>query len=610
MTGEQKRSTTLDWTLIGLRCLLLAFLGAASYLLVSSPQNELTTALIVGFGSSILLVIPVLFAPVSFFFNPILLISDWITVALLVYFSRGNAFLMVLIGAGFIVVSSFRLGIYWSIPHTIGILVAVWGVQFELSRVQGIALGVSPEWLPYAVIAIVGIGVNAWVYSLQAGLREIERKLQAEQNASDEQLGDLKERTQMIYEMSAVLGSTLNYEKIMDAAMRVGWVGLRDQSQQNDRGMVSIVLLFRATDNKLHVVASRGLARADENKSLAGADGVIAEALKEAQPSIGERARRDPELGDYISFQHIKSVMCIPLRAGYDNYGIMVYGSPQENAFTDEHNDLLTAIGTQATLALQNAHLYQNLLNERDRLIEAEEEARKKLARDLHDGPTQQVAAIAMRMSVVQKMMERTPREVPAELRKVEEIARQTTKEIRHMLFTLRPIVLENQGLRAALDQLADKFKETHDQSVVIQMGRDVERWLDVNQQGAIFYIIEEAVGNARKHAQAEVISVQLQIEDDMIVIRISDNGVGFDAEAAMQRAGSRGGHLGMINLHERADLLGGTLNIRSAIGKGTIITVLVPVRENRPAQTGRLQQQPKFASKLEVAAMERINSK
>jgi signal transduction histidine kinase len=65
-----------------------------------------------------------------------------------------------------------------------------------------------------------------------------------------------------------------------------------------------------------------------------------------------------------------------------------------------------------------------------------------------------------------------------------------------------------------------------------------------------------------------------------------------------------------MINLHERADLLGGTLNIRSAIGKGTIITVLVPVRENRPAQTGRLQQQPKFASKLEVAAMERINSK
>jgi signal transduction histidine kinase len=238
------------------------------------------------------------------------------------------------------------------------------------------------------------------------------------------------------------------------------------------------------------------------------------------------------------------------------------------------------AIGTQATIALHNAVLYRNLLDEKERIVEVEEDARKKLARDLHDGPTQNVSAIAMRMSYIYRLLERRPDEVPAELKKVEDLARRTTKEIRDMLFTLRPLVLESQGLSAALEQLCQKTLETHGQHVAARVGPDVESVLDSHQQGVIFYIVEEAVGNARKHAEAELISIDIHRRNDVMVVEISDNGVGFDSDAVNANYDQRGS-LGMVNMRERAELLSGTLRIESAEGQGTKITIVFPLRDN-----------------------------
>jgi len=219
-------------------------------------------------------------------------------------------------------------------------------------------------------------------------------------------------------------------------------------------------------------------------------------------------------------------------------------------------------------------------------------------------------------MSIIQKLLEVNPTQVPLELKKVEEIARKTTKEIRHMLFTLRPLVLENQGLTAALGQLADKMKESYDQPVTIRVSRDAERYLDSHQQGVIFYIIEEAVGNARKHAQASMITVNVYKQEDVILVSISDNGVGFNTTEAEQKAMDRGGHLGMINLRERAEMVGGTLRMESQMGKGTSITVVVPIKENvNEGSTTKMKAQNAAAvrsamgnkTKLEASALERV---
>jgi len=146
------------------------------------------------------------------------------------------------------------------------------------------------------------------------------------------------------------------------------------------------------------------------------------------------------------------------------------------------------------------------------------------------------------------------------------------------MLFTLRPLILETQGLQAALEQYISKLAETDPTPIHLEVTPGVNQLLDQNAQGVVFYIIDEAILNARKHAQAENIWVQLCIRDSMFVAEVKDDGTGFDVDAVQLRYDERSS-LGMINMHERAELVGGTLTIASAPGRGTQITLTVPLR-------------------------------
>jgi signal transduction histidine kinase len=258
----------------------------------------------------------------------------------------------------------------------------------------------------------------------------------------------------------------------------------------------------------------------------------------------------------------------------------MLFAHPDPNYFTQDRRDLLDIIGRQAVIAVQNASLYQDLVEEKERMVEVQEETRKKLARDLHDGPTQSVAAIAMRINLVRRMMTKNVKEATNELVKIEELALRTTKEIRHMLFTLRPLILESQGLNAALQAMAEKMRETFTQNVIINVEEDVLENMEMGKQGVIFYIIEEAANNARKHANALHIWVRLRpFETNIALLEIEDDGLGFDVEAVNKSYDKRGS-LGMVNLRERTELVNGLLNIDSAPGKGTRIQVYLPLTE------------------------------
>jgi signal transduction histidine kinase len=267
----------------------------------------------------------------------------------------------------------------------------------------------------------------------------------------------------------------------------------------------------------------------------------------------------------------------------------MIFGHPAPDYFTRERCDVLGIVGRQAVIAVQNARLYQDLADEKERMVEVQEEARKKLARDLHDGPTQSVAAMAMRVSLARRMIERDPKAAMDELNKIEELARRTTKEIRHMLFTLRPLVLESQGLTAALTASAEKMKETYKQEVIIQVDEKLASQLEMGKSGVIFYIVEEAVNNARKHAQAPHIWVRLNSvpkQPDIAFLEISDDGVGFDVDAVNKSYDKRGS-LGMVNLRERTDLINGLLQIDSAPGKGTRVRIVIPLTEQAADRCG-----------------------
>jgi signal transduction histidine kinase len=268
------------------------------------------------------------------------------------------------------------------------------------------------------------------------------------------------------------------------------------------------------------------------------------------------------------------------MRSGFNAYGVLLFGHPELKFFTAGRRELLDILGSQAVVAIQNARLYQDVVDERERMIEFQEEARKKLARDLHDGPTQSVSAIAMRISLAQRLISTDPRSASDELARIEDLARRTTKEIRHMLFTLRPLVLESQGLVAALQSMAEKTNETYSQKVLLKVDESILASIEMGKQGVIFNIVEEAVNNARKHAQAGHIWVNLHLlKPDLALLEIQDDGIGFDV-AEVNRVYDQRGSLGMVNLRDRTELVNGVLDVQSVPGKGTRVQVYIPLTE------------------------------
>jgi signal transduction histidine kinase len=383
------------------------------------------------------------------------------------------------------------------------------------------------------------------------------------------------EDVKMIYEMASTLSATLNYQRVLEAILDISRMGFVDLGHRVGE-FVGMVFLH---DSKglLGVASHRNLvSKEDENRQISGRSGIIGQAIATAEAVIAEEPLTDPELKEFSSLNRTKSILCVPLRAGFETYGVVLFASIKPNAFTQEHAELLTIFCNQATIALQNANLYQSLREERDKIVDKEEEARHKLARDLHDGPTQDIAAIAMRLNFARLLIERDPTRARLELERLEDLAHRTVKEIRSMLFTLRPVILETEGLVAALNQYADNLRENDNLSVDIDADRYRE-CLDTDAQGVVFAILEEAVNNAKKHAQASRIWIRLAVDDDLFVAQVADNGKGFDVKA-MERSYRTRGSMGMINLKERAELVEGTLNIESAPGQGTRITLLIPI--------------------------------
>jgi signal transduction histidine kinase len=374
--------------------------------------------------------------------------------------------------------------------------------------------------------------------------------------------------------MASTLSATLNYQRILDAVLDVSILGLKEMGPASTR-IISMVLLL-STDNMV-VAASRRLTSRDEKLTLQLVPaGAVSRALAHAEPIVCYDTERDPELTTYTALHRCVSAVCVPLRAGFENYGVAVFASPDVNVFTPDNIDVLTAVCNQATIALQNAQLFESLQSEKARIVEIEEDARKKLARDLHDGPTQSVAAIAMRINYARTLLQKSPARVPEELEKIETLARSTTKEIRQMLFTLRPLILETQGLRAALETLVQKLHDADPTlNVHLELDENAEK-LDKDAQGMIFYVIEEAVGNARKHAESTDIWISAHRDTDSYLIEVRDNGKGFDVAKVQANYDNRGS-LGMVNMSERAEVMKAKLSIASAVGQGTRVMLRFP---------------------------------
>ncbi|MFC2028759.1 histidine kinase [Chloroflexota bacterium] len=388
------------------------------------------------------------------------------------------------------------------------------------------------------------------------------------------------ERLRAIYNMSSSLVGTLNYQKVLNTVLDVSASALSPESdlRKVDQSVSAVLLFSKGGD--LEVAAARGFTAADMRKVLPCQGGVLLKIVEEGEPILADNIPLDPELSLIVTLHSCRNVYCFPLRTGFNVYGILLFGHPDPAFFNRNRIEILDILSRQSVIAIQNAILYQDISDERDRVVEIHDEARKKLARDLHDGPTQSISGIAMRVNLARKMLNRNVHLAADELEKIEELVHRTTKEMRHMLFTLRPLVLESQGLKAALQASADNMKETYAQDVFIEVDEPLAGDLEMGKQGVIFSLVEESLNNARKYAQATHIWVRLRlVENGIALLEVQDNGVGFNLKD-VNRSYDKRGSFGMVNLNERTDLLNGHLNIISTPGKGTRIQVYFPLDE------------------------------
>ena len=438
--------------------------------------------------------------------------------------------------------------------------------------------------LPLAIIISVTMVVLSLVFGFlgRRMIAHMRKNRELWQDSEEKKTAMQTERMRAIYELTTTLSSTLSYKRVLESALNMSAAALNPDPEQllNDP-LVGAVMLFNG--GKLRIGSARRFTTADMRATFDAAEGVLKKALDEGEPVFFKDIGYDPELGRVIALRNCTSGYCFPLRSGFNVYGVLLFAHPDPEYFTTDRRNLLDIIGRQAVIAIQNARLYQDLVEEKERMVEIHEEARKKLARDLHDGPTQSVAAMAMRLNITRRMLVKDVKGATEEIVKLEELAHRTTKEIRHMLFTLRPLILESQGLAAAVQAMSDKMMETYTQKVTLNIDERVTTQLEMGKQGVIFYIIEEAVNNARKHAAAPVIAVSLrQMDAGIALLEIADNGLGFDVKSVTEAYDKRANSsLGMVNLRERAELVNGLFQLDSVPGKGTKVQVYIPLTED-----------------------------
>lgn len=276
---------------------------------------------------------------------------------------------------------------------------------------------------------------------------------------------------------------------------------------------------------------------------------------------------------------------CVPLKSKDLVLGVMsVVGVASSNTwmFTDESLDMLTAIGRQIGIAIENASLYEELRQKevlRRQLLEREitlrEQERKRIARDLHDQTGQRLTSMIMTLSLLEEAVPAA--EVQARVRDLRDTAAQVLKEVRDLALHLRPSLLDDLGLLAALRHYLKHYQNRYRLIVDFQtLGLDGKR-LPPDVETSLFRITQQALTNVARHAQAHSVTVLLEHRGTSVQLIVEDNGKGFDLTQVMDSRPHEG-NLGLYCMRERASLIGGTLTIESTPGRGTAVFVRIPV--------------------------------
>ncbi|MFJ4623611.1 GAF domain-containing sensor histidine kinase [Streptomyces sp. NPDC088812] len=300
--------------------------------------------------------------------------------------------------------------------------------------------------------------------------------------------------------------------------------------------------------------------------------GILAAMLHEARPERLADVREDPRFEGWPSAHpDMSDFLGLPIRDGDEVVGALYLANKNcakpagGCGFTEDDEELLSILAQHAAIALTNARLY-----ERSRELTIAEE-RSRLAHELHDAVSQKLFSLRLTAQAAAALVDRDPSRAKGELQQVAALAAEAADELRAAVVELRPAALDEDGLVATLRTQIRVLDRAHSARVTFT-SRGV-RALPAAQEEALLRVAQEALHNALRHSGAEHVEVSLHRRGPAAVLRVTDDGGGFDP-TTVRRAGR---HLGLVSMRDRASGVGGSLVVESAPGKGTTIEMEAP---------------------------------